>query len=79
MLARESLSPMIRVNDGCASQYKSINGFSAVARRKIKMTRIYFESSHGKSKSDGLGGVVKAFVSRAVSAESGNMVCKRIV
>ena len=59
----------IEINNGCASQYKSIKGFSSMARRKIKTTRIYFESSHGKSKSNGLGGVVKAFVSRAVSTE----------
>ena len=59
----------IEINDGCASQYKSIKGFSSMARRKIKSTRIFFESSHGKRKSDDLGGVVKAFVSRAVSVE----------
>ena len=30
---------------------------------------MYFETSHGKSKSDGLGGVVKPFVSRSVNSE----------
>ena len=30
---------------------------------------MYFETSHGKSKSDGLGGVLKSFVSRSVNSE----------
>ena len=33
------------------------------------MTHIFCETSHGKSKSDGLGGVVKSFASRAVFGE----------
>ena len=35
----------------------------------MQTTRIYFESAHGKSKSDGLGGVIKAHVSMAVAGE----------
>ena len=44
--------------DGCASQYKwwAIQSF---ARRNVSSIRVYFEISHGKSKSDDLGGVAK--------------------
>ena len=51
----------IEYNDGCASQFKCIRAFSSLARRSVKTTRIFCETSHGKSKSDGLGGVVKSF------------------
>ena len=59
----------IEYNDGCASQFKCIRAFSSLARRSVKTTRIFCETSHGKSKSDGLGGVVKSFASRAVCGE----------
>ena len=52
----------IEYNDGCSSQFKCIKAFSSLARRNIKTTRIFCETSHGKSKSDGLGGVIKSFV-----------------
>ena len=55
----------IEYNDGCASQFKCIRAFSALARRPIKTT-VFCETSHSKSKSDGLGGVVKLYASRAV-------------
>ena len=38
-------------------------------RRKIKTTRVFCETSHGKSKSDGLGGVIKSYASCAVCGE----------
>ena len=50
----------IEYNDGCSSQFKCIKAFSSLARRNT--TRIFCETSHGKSKSDGLGGVIKSFV-----------------
>ena len=56
-------------NDGCAIQFKCIRAFSALARRNIKTTSIFCETSHGKSKSDGLGGVVKCYASRSVFGE----------
>ena len=31
---------------------------------------VYFETSHGKSKSDGLGGVVKGYASREVASKN---------
>ena len=52
----------IEYNDGYSSQFKCIKAFSSLARRNIKTTRIFCETSHGKSKSDGLGGVIKSFV-----------------
>ena len=53
-------------NDGCASQFKCIHAFSSLARWSIKTTQISGKISHGKSKSDGLGGVVKSHTTRAV-------------
>ena len=37
--------------------------------RPYYLSRLNFETSHGKSKSDGLGGVVKSFVLRSVNSE----------
>ena len=31
---------------------------------------VFFEASHGKSKSDGLGGVVKGYASREVTSKN---------
>ena len=59
----------IEISDGCAQQFKSINTISAVSKRPYTVCRLYFETSHGKSKSDGLGGVVKSFVSQTVASE----------
>ena len=58
----------IEINDGCSTQFRSIKVFTEFAKRKIETARIYLETSHGKSKSDGLGGVVKSYVSSAVSS-----------
>ena len=54
----------IEISDGCAQQFKSINAISAVSKRPYTICRLYFGTSHWKSKSDGLGGVVKSFVSQ---------------
>ena len=59
----------IEYNDGCGSQFKCIRAFVSLARRPIKTSRIFTETRHGKSKSDGLGGVVKSYASRAVCGE----------
>ena len=64
-----SITHDVEYNDGCASQFKCIRAFAALARRDIKTTRIFCETSHGKSKSDGLGGVVKCYASRCVCSE----------
>ena len=58
----------IEITDGCGYQFKSIIAFKLFAERIIKSSRIYFETAHGKSKSDGLGGVVKSYCSSAVTA-----------
>jgi hypothetical protein len=57
----------IEFNDGCSSQYKSIRAFWLFAKRNIKTDRIYFERSHGKGPSDGVGRVTKAVCAAAVS------------
>ena len=57
----------MKLNDGCSSQFKCIRAFAALACRPVKTTRIYTETCHGKSKSDGVGGVVKCYASRSVS------------
>ena len=56
----------VEYKDGCASQFKCIRAFSSLARHSIKTTRIFCETSHGKSKSDGLAGFVKSYATRAV-------------
>ena len=58
----------IECNDGCSSQFKCIAAFTQYAYRSVQTARIFFEISHGKSKSDGLGGVVKGFAIREVNA-----------
>ena len=57
----------IEFNDGCSSQFKCINPFAQFSYRSVPTTRAYFETSHGKSKSDGLGGVVKCAATREVN------------
>ena len=64
-----SITHDVEYNDGCASQFKCIYAFSSLARRSIKTTRIFCKTSHGKSKSDGLGGVMKSYATRAVCGE----------
>lgn len=59
----------IEYNDGCASQFRCIRAFSSLARRPVKTTRIFCETSHCNSKSDGLSGVVKGFAAHAVCGE----------
>ena len=59
----------IEYDDGCSSQFKCIRAFSSLARYPVRTARIFWDTSRGKSKSDGLGGVVKAFASRAVCSE----------
>ena len=50
-------------------QFKCIHAFAALACRDVKPTRIFCETSHGKSKSDGLGGIVKSYASGSVCSE----------
>ena len=59
----------IDFNDGCATQFKSIKSDWLFANRKVQTERIYFESSHGKGPSNGLGGMVKSVTTSAVCAE----------
>ena len=47
----------IELNDGCASQFKSINAFWLFAKRGRHTDHVYFKSAHGKGPMDGLGGV----------------------
>ena len=58
----------IEFNDGCASQYKSKTAIYHLVQREKLTVCVYFEASHGKNKSDGLGGVIKSYVSREVGA-----------
>ena len=50
-------------------QFRSIKAVSQLSCRPYYQSRLYFETSHGKSKSDLLRGVVKSFVSRSVNSE----------
>ena len=58
----------IELSDGRASQYKCVQAIQSFARRNVSSIQVNFENSHGKSKSDGLGGVVKGYASREVAA-----------
>ena len=60
-----NITIFIKLNDGCAQQFISIKAISQLSRRPYYLS----QTSHGKSKSDGLGGVVKSFVSRPVNNE----------
>ena len=42
-----------------ASQYKAKTALHKIEMRNMLTIWVFFETSHGKSKSDGLGGVVK--------------------
>ena len=54
-------------NDGCSAQYKSIWVFWLFAKQTVKTDCVFFESSHGKGPSDGVGGVRKTMCAAAVS------------
>ena len=58
----------IEFNDGCSCQFKCIAAFTHYACCSVPTNRIFLETSHGKSKSDGLGRVVKGFAIREVNA-----------
>ena len=58
----------VEFNDNCASQYKCVWAIQSFARRNVSSIRVYFEISHGKSKSDSLGGIVKGYASREAAA-----------
>ena len=68
-----SIQQLIQFTDGCAGQYKSSTPFAdisyATEDMKCTVDRNFFGSRHGKSESDGEGGVVKSAVTRAVTAE----------
>ena len=67
----------IEFNDGCASRFKCIRTIYRFASRNMRCIRVYFETSHGKSKSDGFGGVVKGYSSREVASKKClNEFCK---
>ena len=63
-----SVSLNLEFTDGCGSQFKSVTAFKLFAERSVASKRIYFETAHGKSKSDGLGGVVKSYCSSSVNS-----------
>ena len=64
-----NITSFIELNDGCAQQFKSIKAISQHSCRPYYLSRLHFETSYEKSKSDGLGGVVKSFVSTSVNSE----------
>ena len=67
-----TVNQVIEFTDGCAGQYKSKLPFSdisfSVEDMGVKRERHYFGSRHGKGPSDGVSGVVKSAVRRAVVA-----------
>lgn len=67
-----SLVKMVEFTDGCRSQYKSKMPFADVSFSStdfgVQFEHHYFGSRHGKGPSDGVAGVVKSAVRRAVIA-----------
>ena len=65
-----TVNQVVEFTDGCAGQYKSKLPFSdisfSVEDMGVKRERHYFGSRHGKGPSDGVSGVVKSAVCRAV-------------
>ena len=58
----------IEFNDGCGSQFKCIGSIESFASRDLPSICVFFETIHDKSKSDGLGCLVKAYASTKVAA-----------
>jgi len=58
-----------RFTDCCAAQYRSKHSFAELLKENggMQVNYHYFESSHGKSASDGLGAVVKHSATMAVT------------
>ena len=59
----------IEFNDGCFSQYKSTFALYNLMKHPKQTIQVFFEASHGKSKSDGLGGFVKWYLSQDVAVK----------
>ena len=59
----------IESNDDCSSQYKSTFALYNLMKRPKQTIRVFFKISHGKSKSNGLGEVVKSHVSLDIAAK----------
>ena len=56
------------ISDGCGGQYKNFKNFLNLCLHKedfsIKAEWIFFETSHGKSPCDGIGGAVKCHAAK---------------
>ena len=59
----------IEFKDTCSSQFKSTFAFYNLIKCPKQTAQAFFETYHGKSKSDGLGGVVKWYVSQDNAAK----------
>ena len=55
-----NITSFIELSDGCAQQFIWIKAISQLSRRPYYLLRLYFETSHRKSKSDCLGGVAES-------------------
>ena len=62
-------------NDACSSQFKSIAAFTQYACHSVPTTRIFFETSHWKSKPDGLGQVKKGLATHKVKCKRSQLQC----
>ena len=55
----KKIKAFIEINDDCVWHFESIRANIRSTKRQLKMCYVYFETSHGKSKLDGLGGAIK--------------------
>ena len=65
----------IEFNDGCSSQFKSIAAFTQYACHSVPTARIFFETSHWKSKPDGPGQVKKGLATHKVTCKRSQLQC----
>ena len=65
------INRIIEFSDGCASQFKSRGPFADISNSiqdfRVPIERHFFGSRHGKNDSDGVSGVIKSAVRRAVT------------
>ena len=65
------INRIIEFSDGCASQFKSHGPFADISNSiqdfGVPIERHFFGSPHGKNDSDGVSGVIKSAVRRAVT------------
>ena len=64
---KHKITKIVQFTDCCAVQYRCKTVLADISTAELETERNYFEASHGKSPSDGLGAVIKNAATRAVT------------